>query len=91
MTIITKGMGAIMKGVRKKLSVSPKAALSAWKDKAISKIESPRRKLYKKKFGKEPTVTIKPTDGKKEKIIDQMIGDREIEIYNRIIKSKGRK
>ena len=91
MTIITKGMGAIMKGVRKKLSVSPKAALSAWKDKAISTVESPRRKLYKKKFGKEPTVTIKPTDGKKETIIDQMIGDREIQIYDRIIKSKGKK
>ena len=91
MTIITKGMGAIIKGARKKLSVSPKAALSAWKDKAISTIESPRRKLYKKKFGKEPTVTIKHIDGKKETIIDQMIGDREIEIYHRIMKSKGRK
>ena len=91
MTIITKGMGAIMKGVRKKLSVSPKAALSAAKDKAISTIESPRRKLYKKKFGKEPKVTIKHIDGKKETIIDQMIGDREIQIYDRIIKSKGKK
>ncbi len=91
MTLITKGMGIIMKGARKKLSVSPKASLAAWKDKAISTIESPRRKSYKKKFGKEPTVTIKHIDGKKETIIDQMIGDREIEIYNRIIKSKGKK
>ena len=80
-----------MKGVRKKLSVSPKAALSAAKDKAISTIESPRRKLYKKKVGKEPKVTIKHIDGKKETIIDQMISDREIQIYDRIIKSKGKK
>jgi len=90
MTIITRGMGAIIKG-KKKLGVSQKAKASAAKDKAISKIVSPRRKLYKKKFGKEPTVTIKHIDGKKETIIDEMIGDREIEIYNRIIKSKGKK
>ena len=73
MTLISKGMGIIMIGARKKLSVSPKASLSAWKDKAISTIESPRRKSYKKKFGKEPTVTIKHIDGKKETIIDKMI------------------
>ena len=87
MTIITKGMGAIIKG-RKKLSVSQKAKASAAKDKAISKIKSGKRKLYKKKFGKEPTVTIRYPGGKKETIIDQMIGDKEIDRYNKIINAK---
>ena len=86
MTLITKGMGAIMKGVRKKLSVSPKASLSAAKDKAISTIESPRRKLYKKKFGKEPKVTIKHIDGKKEtetyKWVDQNMVIEVVELHN---------
>ena len=88
MTIITRGMGAIIKGARKKLSVSPKAALSAWKDKAISTIESPRRKSYKKKFGKEPTVTIRYPGGKKETVTDQMIGDKEIHRYDKILRAK---
>ena len=88
MTIITRGMGAIIKGARKKLSVSPKASLSAWKDKAISTIESPRRKSYKKKFGKEPTVIIRSPGGKKETIINQMIGDKEIHRYDKIINAK---
>ena len=65
MTIITKGMGAIIKGGRKKLSVSQKAKASAAKDKAISKIVSGKRKLYRKKFGKEPTFKMKnPLTGK---------------------------
>ena len=88
MTIITRGMGAIIKGARKKLNVSQKAKASAAKDKAISKIVSPRRKLYKKKFGKEPTVIIRSPGGKKETIINQMIGDKEIDRYNKIINAK---
>ena len=87
MTIITKGMGAIIKG-RKKLSISQKAKASAAKDKAISKIKSGKRKLYKKKFGKEPTVTIRYPGGKKETIINHMIGDKEIQRYDKIIKAK---
>ena len=88
MTIITRGMGAIIKGARKKLNVSQKAKASAAKDKAISKIVSPSRKLYKKKFGKEPTVIIRSPGGKKETIINQMIGDKEIDRYNKIINAK---
>ena len=88
MTIITKGMGAIIKG-RKKLSVSQKAKASAAKDKAISKIKSGKRKLYKKKFGKEPTFKMKnPITGKSETHIHQMIGDKEIDRYDKIIKAK---
>ena len=44
MTIITKGMGAIIK----KLSVSQKAKASLVKDKLIKKIKSSKHKLYKK-------------------------------------------
>ena len=87
MTIITKGMGAIIKG-KKKLSVSQKAKASAAKDKAIKKIVSGRRKLYRKKYGKEPTVTIRYPGGKKETVINQMIGDKEIQRYDKIIKAK---
>ena len=88
MTIITKGMGAIIKGGRKKLSVSQKAKASAAKDKAIKKIVSGKRKLYRKKYGKEPTVTIRYPGGKKETVINQMIGDKEIDRYNKIINAK---
>ena len=84
MTLLTKGMGAIMK----KLSISQKAKASLAKDKAISKIISPKRKLYKKKFKKEPTVTINYGEGKKEKIIDHMIGDKEIQRYDKILNAK---
>ena len=88
MTIITKGMGAIIKG-RKKLSISQKAKASIAKDKAISKITSARRKLFKKKFGREPTFKMKnPITGKKEKHIDHMIGDKEIDRYHKIIHAK---
>ena len=87
MTIITKGMGAIIKG-KKKLSVSQKAKASAAKDKAIKKIVSGRRKLYRKKYGKEPTVTIRYPGDKKETVINQMIGDKEIGRYDKIIKAK---
>ena len=87
MTIITKGMGAIIKG-KKKLSVSQKAKASAAKDKAIKKIVSGPRKLYRKKYGKEPTVTIRYPGGKKETVINQMIGDKEIDRYNKIINAK---
>ena len=88
MTIITRGMGAIIKGARKKLNVSQKAKASAAKDKAIGKIKSAKRKAYKKKFGKEPTVTIRYPGGKKETVTDQMIGDKEINRYHRILKAK---
>jgi len=88
MTIITRGMGAIIKGARKKLNVSQKAKASAAKDKAIGKIKSAKRKAYKKKFGKEPTVIIRSPGGKKETIINQMIGDKEIDRYNKIINAK---
>jgi len=89
MTIITKGMGAIIKGGRKKLSISQKAKASAAKDKAISKIVSGKRKLYRKKFGKEPTFKMKnPITGKSETHIDHMIGDKEIDRYDKIISAK---
>ena len=84
MTIITKGMGAIIK----KLSVSQKAKASLAKDKAIKKIKSGKRKSFIKKFGKEPTVTIKGLEGKKTTIIDHMIGDKEIQRYDKILKAK---
>ena len=84
MTIITKGMGAIIK----KLSVSQKAKASLAKDKAIKKIKSSKHKLYKKKFGKEPTVTIKDLEGKKHTVIDKMIGDKEIQRYDKITRAK---
>ena len=84
MTIITKGMGAIIK----KLSVSQKAKASLAKDKAIKKIKSGKRKSFIKKFGKEPTITIKGLEGKKTTIIDHMIGDKEIQRYDKILKAK---
>ena len=84
MTIITKGMGAIIK----KLSVSQKAKASLAKDKLIKKIKSSKHKLYKKKFGKEPTVTIKDLEGKKHTVIDKMIGDKEIQRYDKITRAK---
>ena len=87
MGLITKGMGAIIKG-RKKPSISQKDKVSAAKDKAIGKIVSGKRKLYRKKYGKEPTVTIKYPGGKKETVINQMIGDKEIDRYNKIIRAK---
>ena len=87
MGLITKGMGAIIKG-RKKPSISQKDKVSAAKDKAIGKIVSGKRKLYRKKYGKEPTVTIKYPGGKKETVINQMIGDKEIDRYNKIINAK---
>ena len=80
-------MGAIIKG-RKKPSISQKDKVSAAKDKAIGKIVSGKRKLYRKKYGKEPTVTIKYPGGKKETVINQMIGDKEIDRYNKIIRAK---
>ena len=89
MTIITKGMGAIIKGGRKKLSVSQKAKASAAKDKAISKIVSGKRKLYRKKFGKEPTFKMKnPRTGKSETHINHYIGEKEIQRYDKIIRAK---
>jgi len=89
MTIITKGMGAIIKGGRKKLSVSQKAKASAAKDKAISKIVSGKRKLYRKKYGKEPTFKMKnPITGKSETHINHYIGEKEIQRYDKIIRAK---
>ena len=90
MTIITKGMGVIIKKLgRKKLSISQKAKASAAKDKAINKIVSGPCKLYRKKFGKEPTFRMKnPLTGKSETHIDHMIGDKEIHRYDKIINAK---
>ena len=84
MTLLTKGMGAIIK----KLSVSQKAKASLAKDKAIKKIKSGKRKSFIKKFGKEPTITIKGLEGKKSTIINQMIGDKEIQRYDKILRAK---
>ena len=84
MTLLTKGMGAIIK----KLSLSQKAKVSLAKDKAIKKIKSGKRKAFIKKFGKEPTVTIKGLEGKKSTMINQMIGDKEIGRYDKILKAK---
>jgi hypothetical protein len=88
MTIITKGMGAIIKGGRKKLSTSQASKVSAIKDKLIKKIKSAKHKAYVKKFGKTPTVTIKYPGGKKEKVVDQMIGEDEIQRYSKILNAK---
>jgi len=89
MTIITKGMGAIIKGGRKKLSVSQKAKVSAAKDKAISKIVSGPRKAYRKRHGKEPTFKMKnPITGKSETHINHMIGEKEIQRYDKITRAK---
>ena len=87
MTIITKGMGVI-KGGKKILSTSQKSKVSAIKEKLIKKIKSAKHKAYVKKFGKTPTVTIKYPGGKKETVINQMIGDKEIDRYNKIIRAK---
>ena len=76
MTILTAGMGIV------------KNIITKSKDKAIKKIISSKHKLYKKKFGKEPTVTIKDLEGKKFKQVDEMIGDKEISRYDKILKAK---
>ena len=78
----------IGKGAGKKLSTSQAHKVSIAKDKAIKKIKSAKSKLYKKKSGKEPTVTIKDIEGKKTTIIDQMIGDKEIQRYDKITRAK---
>ena len=87
MGLITKGMGAIMKG-GKKLSTSQAHKVSTIKDKLIKKIKSAKHKSYIKKFGKEPKVTIKDLEGKKHTVIDQMIGDKEIQRYDKISRAK---
>ena len=78
----------IGKGAVKKLSTSQAHKVSIAKDKAIKKIKSAKHKLYKKKFGKEPTVTIKDLEGKKHTVIDKMIGDKEIQRYDKITRAK---
>ena len=87
MTLKTLGMG-IAKLATKKLSTSQAHKVSIAKDKAIKKIKSARSKFYKKTFGKEPTVTIKYPGGKKETVINQMIGDKEIQRYDKILRAK---
>jgi hypothetical protein len=87
MTLKTLGMG-IAKIVTKKLSTSQAHKVSIAKDKLIKKLKSSKHKLYKKKFGKKPTVTIRDIEGKKTTIIDQMIGDKEIQRYDKILKAK---
>ena len=76
MTIITKGMGIV------------KNILTKSKDKAIKKIISSKRQAYKKKYGKEKEITIKDITGKKFKQVDEMIGDKEISRYDKILKAK---
>ena len=75
MGLITKGLGAIIKGGSKKLSTSQAHKVSTIKDKLIKKIKSAKRKSYIKKFGKEPIITIKGLEGKKTTMINQMIGN----------------
>ena len=87
MTLKTLGMG-IAKLVTKKLSTSQAHKVSIVKDKLIKKLKSSKHKLYKQKFGKEPTVTIKDLEGKKFKQVDEMIGDKEISRYDKILKAK---
>ena len=88
MTIITRGMGAIIKGARKKLNVSQKAKASAAKDKAIGKIKSAKRKAYKKKFGKEPTVIIRSPGGKtiKSKLVKDKTKSKAEQIFDNVYK-----
>ena len=81
-------MGAIIKGGSKKLSTSQSYKVTDINDKLIKKIKSAQHKSYIKKFGKEPTVTIKGLEGKKTTIIDHMIGDKEIQRYDKILKAK---
>ena len=89
MTLLTKGMGAVIKHLgKKKLSISQKAKASMAKDRAISRIKSAKRKSYIKTFGKEPTVTINMGGGKKKTMINQMIGDTEIQRYDKITRAK---
>jgi len=76
MTILTKGMGIV------------KNIITKSKDKAIKKIISSKRKAYKKKYGKEKEITIKDITGKKFKQVDEMIGDKEISRYDKILKAK---
>ena len=90
MTIVTKGMGAIIKsGFKKKLTTSQAHKVSKIKEKLISKIVSGPRKAYRKKFGKEPTFKMKnPITGKSETHINHMIGDTEIQRYDKITRAK---
>ena len=88
MGLITKGMGAIIKSGSKKLSTTQAHKVSTIKDKLIKKIKSAKRKSYIKKFGKEPTVTINYGEGKKKTMINQMIGDTEIQRYDKISRAK---
>ena len=78
----------IGKGAVKKLSTSQAHKVSTIKDKLIKKITSAKSKLYKKKFGKEPKVTIKDIEGKKHTVIDKMMGDKEIQRYDKITRAK---
>ena len=78
----------IGKGAGKKLSTSQAHKVSTIKDKLIKKIKSAKHKSYIKKFGKEPTVTIKGPEGKKTTRINQMIGDTEIQRYDKISRAK---
>ena len=55
---------------------------------AISKGNNGQLAIHRKKYGKEPTVTIRYPGGKKETVINQMIGDKEIHRYDKIIRAK---
>ena len=78
----------IGKGAVKKLSTSQAHKVSTIKDKLIKKIKSSKFKSYKRRFGEKPKVTIKDIEGKKETIVNKMIGDKEISRYDKIIKAK---
>ena len=90
MTLITKGMGAIIKsGSKKTLTTSQAHKVSKIKEKLISKIVSGPRKAYKKKFGKEPTFKMKnPITNKSKTHINHMIGDTEIQRFDKIMNAK---
>jgi serine/threonine protein kinase HipA of HipAB toxin-antitoxin module len=76
MTLLTKGMGVV------------KNIITKSKDKAIKKIISSKRKAHIKKYGKEKEITIKDITGKKFKQVDEMIGDKEIQRYDKILRAK---
>ena len=86
MTLLTKGMGVVGKKI---LTTSQAHKVKTIKEKLIDKIVSGPRKAYKKKHGKEPTFKMKnPITGKSETHINHMIGDDEIQRYDKIMRAK---
>ena len=86
MTLLTKGMGAVGKKI---LTTSQAHKVNTIKEKLIDKIVSGPRKAYRKKHGKEPTFKMKnPITGKSKTHIDKMIGDTEIQRFDKIMNAK---